>query len=179
MDIDLDGYVKRVQQCLWLIPEGFFPAIVKDKGFRESFAYLLFLMIIATPIDVAVELLTAKGVSLAGTAFVILAGFIVAPILMYFTAGLTHAFIKLLGGKSGYLQTVQLLIYGQTGMTVLGSVPVVGMVFALVAVVNMVKGTQRIHGLSLLRSVAAVLVLPLLLLLALGFLIAKYFTIGA
>ena len=58
---------------------------------------------------------------------------------------------------------MQVFIYGSTSSFIFGDIPVLGFIPGIIALVNVVTGSARIHKISLLRSVLALIVLPIIL----------------
>ncbi|MBU0585987.1 YIP1 family protein, partial [Candidatus Micrarchaeota archaeon] len=81
----------------------------------------------------------------------------------YVGYGISHLMIKILGGKAPFVKTAQIYIYGSTPTFLLGWIPVVGIIAQLIALSNIVLGVKNVHQMSLLRSIIAVILLPLIL----------------
>ncbi len=182
VNMDLKELLKKVWNNIFLIPEARFDGLTKDKNYKESFIYLLACMIISLPIFwIATILLITDpsgDITLAGKIISAFTGSIVYIVLgiplTYIGIGICHLLLKLLGGKADFLKTVQVFIYGETTSVILGNIPFFGWIFSLVALANITLGAKRIHKISLLRAIVAVIVIPVIIAMVLGLALVAY-----
>jgi hypothetical protein len=189
--MDLGAILNKIKDNILLIKEEKFDTLAKDPGYMDSFTYLIVCMAIYSIISFPVMLLssTVQGILNSGSsgvavgagigmvgAFLQIAFFFVIGIpLRYVFFGIQHILLKLVGGTGTFLQTVQVMIYGSTPGNVLGWIPCVGWVFDLVSLVNILLGAKRVHNLSLLKAILAVIVIPILLAIAIIAIIVVFF----
>lgn len=159
--MDTRSYLGKIQANLFLIPPERFDALCRDPDHRPSFLHLLLCMVLAIPIKVLTNLMIGNPL---GPLLSIPFAFTVGIALTYAIYMLQHLLLRLMGGKASFLQSAQIFIYGGTCQLVLGGIPVVGIIPAIIALVNVVRGASRVHGISLLRSALALILIPLLLL---------------
>jgi len=152
--------IRRIKENLFLIPEERFDALSKDP-LSVSLVYLLALLVLSLPFQVA---------KLLFDEFSIMNALIYAPIaylfyipLFYIGFVVLHILLKLLGGKASFSETVATMIHAETLFLIVGPLPYIGVLAALVALPNIVLGAKRVHKISLLRSIAAVVVIPLII----------------
>ncbi|MEI6841758.1 MAG: YIP1 family protein [Methanomicrobiales archaeon] len=69
-----------------------------------------------------------------------------------------HLFVRLLGGRKGYLQTLKSLMYGMTPTLLLGWVPYISFIGPVWSFVLEVLGIRELQEMSVGKAVAAVLV---------------------
>ncbi len=156
--------IARIKDNLLLIPEARFDALVQDKGYMDSFIYYLVCIVLSIPFSLLVAYFTS---SLIETVLVIPVSIILSVVMAYIIFGIQHLLLRLVGGKAGYLQSVQVFIYGSTPSIVFGTLPIANIIASLIGLANVVIGAARIHKISLLRSVVAILVIPTIILIAL------------
>ncbi len=154
--------IARIKDNLLLIPEARFDALVQDKGYMDSFIYYLACIVLSIPFSLLVAYFTS---SLIETVLVIPVSIILSVVMAYIIFGIQHLLLRLVGGKAGYLQSVQVFIYGSTPSIVFGTLPIANIIASLIGLANVVIGAARIHKISLLRSVVAILVIPTIILI--------------
>lgn len=89
----------------------------------------------------------------------IIIGTFLAGIYLVFIAGaLIHPFVLLVGGEQGFGQTMKVQMYAATPTLLFGWVPVMGIIGIVWSSIIMVIGLKECAGLSLIRSVLAVIV---------------------
>jgi hypothetical protein len=170
--MDINELLKKIWSNIFLVPEKRFDELTKDKEYKESFVYLLVCLAISSPILFISTILMNVGSTAALTNTMVI--IILSIPFAYIGFGLIHLFLKLLGGKADFLKTVQVCVYGQTTATIFGRLPWIGWIFGLVALANVVLGAKRIHDISLLRAIVAVVIIPVILTMILAFLAAAY-----
>ena len=168
--------VGRVKECWLLIKEEQFDGLTKDTGFSDSLIYLFALsalsLLLSTIVSLAQNLANpasglGMGALLVASAITFVIGLPIALVFSYVGFGVMHVLLKIFGGKATFLQTVQVYIYGGTPMRLFGWIPCIGLIGALIALVNIVLGLKRVHNISLLKTVLVVIGVPLLIVLIL------------
>ncbi|MFH1394348.1 MAG: YIP1 family protein [Candidatus Micrarchaeota archaeon] len=164
--MDFQENIARIRDNLWLIPEKRFPDLVKDKDYTTSALYLIVCLVLSIPFMVAADVI--EGIppidSILGIPLLLVAMLVLA----YIFYGIQHVLLKLLGGKATFRESVQVFIYGATINLILGPLPFIGIVTALVMLANVVIGSAKIHKISLLRAILALLVIPIIIVVLLA-----------
>lgn len=173
--MDLMAILSKIKENLFLIPEEKFDGLTKDISYADSFIYLvvsaLLYSILAFPISLLSGVVNvasttksaAAGVvggpvtALVSTALV----FVMLIVFRYVYIILVHLLLKLVGGTAPLLKTAQVMIYGSTPM-ILAPIPCAGWIFSLLVLANTVVGAKRVHNISLLKAVVAMIVIPAL-----------------
>ena len=68
--------------------------------------------------------------------------------------------------KGSFLQTVQLFVYGGTGSLIFRGIPIIGLVYSFIYLGNVVRGAQRVHKISLVNAILALVAIPIILVIA-------------
>lgn len=181
--MDVIKILNKIWKNLIWIPEARFDELTKDKGYKESFYYLLVCFAIAFPIVctgtiffMGEQYATMNIFEKISTAIISTLLYVVLAVpATYIGIMICHLLLKLLGGDADLIKTAQIFIYGQTPSTVLGSIPYLGWIFSLISLVCVVLGSKRIHKISLLRAVIAIVIIPLIVTMTIGAIIAAYF----
>ncbi|MDD5337118.1 MAG: YIP1 family protein [Candidatus ainarchaeum sp.] len=191
--MDIGALITKMKENILLIPEERFDALTKDSGYGDSFIYLLAAVLITLPIYIALQVLgfgmnaltssTGAGLAelpiLGGVYAVSIAIGIVVRLLSvplsYIGFGIVHILLKLVGGKADFLKTVQLMIYGSTPSLLLSWIPCVGWIFGLAGLVNIILGAKRVHNITLLRAIVAIIVIPVLVAVVVAVLVVLFF----
>jgi hypothetical protein len=166
--MELGENIRRIKDNLFLIPEERFDELTKDTGYKTSFIYLLACLVLSIPFGIIVSLFMG---GLFDTIFVIPLAFVISIIVNYISFGVLFLFLKLVGGKASFLKSVQVFIYGSTIELILSGIPIIGLIAGLIALANIVIGSKRIHKISLLRAILALLVIPIVVLILVGILV--------
>lgn len=166
MNINISEILGKIKNNFLLIPEARFDELTKDPGYKDSLVYLAVCMLLSAPVHLA------AAVFLSQNPLGRILGLVLALPFGYIYYGVLHLVLKLFGAKEGFLKTVQIFIYGSTGSLILGGIPILGFILSLVALANVVLGSKRVHGISLWRAIAAVVLIPALIVLVIGFLTA-------
>ncbi len=176
--MEITELLKKIWSNILLVPEKRFDELTKDKDYKESFIYLLACMAISLPIVFAVSMLSISAPT--GKIMLALTNLVIYVLLgipfTYIGIGITHILLKLVGGKATFLKTIQIFIYGETTSVIFGTLPLIGWIFSLIALANITLGAKRIHNLSLLRTIVAIIIIPVIIAMILGFIFAAYFT---
>ncbi len=160
MAMDIGQNVRRIKDNLFLIPEARFDELVKDTEYVTSFIYLVGCMVLSVPFTLIVSLVTGK---LFADLFALPISFTLGIILSYVGFVVFFVFLKLVGGKASLLQSVQMFIYGATLSLIVSGIPCIGALLSLISLANVVIGSARIHKITLLRAIIALIVLPFVL----------------
>lgn len=162
--MDIAKNVARIKDNLLLIPAERFDTLAADKDYQTSFVYFMACIILSIPLSLLVAL--ALG-DFMGILLSIPASVIVSVILAYIIFGVQHLLLRLLGGQATFLQSVQVFVYGTTPSIIFGTIPVLGFVASLIGLANVVLGSARVHKISVLRAIAAIIIIPTVLLILL------------
>ncbi len=155
--------IYRIKDNLLLISAERFDALVQDKGYLDSFIYYIACIVLSVPFTLLAAYLTN---SLIGTILVIPVSIAISVVLAYIIFAIQHALLRLLGGQATLLQTIQVLIYGSTPAIIFGTIPIINVLASLAGLANVVIGAARVHRISLLRAIVAIVVIPTILLIA-------------
>lgn len=172
--MDLNAILEKIKTCIWLVPENRFDDLTKDKGYVDSFIYLLLITILSIPVVLISSFFNASGLMVAVIAIPMM--FILGIPLSYVGYLIMFALLKLFGGKADLLKTVQVFIYGGTSSTILGGIPLIGIIPGIVSLINIVKGAARVHQLPWWKVVIAIIVIPFIVMVILFILVGMYFT---
>ena len=171
------GLVEKIRKIL-LHPSEFFDD-VKSEGIGGAFKYLAvlglayilvvlalyFLVPSISPFGALQAYMDYIGMSLTATTGIALAlGFYVLILVIPFIGvGVLHLFVKLFGGHGSYADTYNAVVYGNTPTYLLGWIPYVGALATLYSLYLEIKGISKLHDISMLRAVLAVIVVPLVI----------------
>ena len=171
------GLVEKIKGNLFLIPSERFDGLTKDKGFGESFKYLIAILAISLVVSIIISsVLYSEFIGLLPLLIVgMVVGLVIAIPILYISYGIMHILLKIVGAKGSYLKTVQVFIYGGTCGTVFNAIPFLGYLAGLVSLANIVLGAARVHKISLLRSIVALVVIPAVVVVILFVALAGYF----
>ena len=177
--MDLRENVIRIKDNLLLIPSERFDSLTEDKDYKTSLVYFLACIALSIPIELAVAL--ALG-GFMETLLSIPLSIIVSLIVAYIIFGIQHLLLRLLGGQATFLQSAQVFIYGTTPSIIFGGIPLASFVATLIGLANVVLGSARVHKISLWRAIAAIVIIPTLILIllfvALYTYLGRYGTLG-
>lgn len=135
-----------------LNPVGTFRA-VKPERFTEGLKYVT---IFAAVYGLAAGLILALWVPAALFFMVpIVVGLVL--VVLFFQGLWQHLWVKLVGGKGGFDQTLNTVAYASTPAFLFGWVPVFGVLAGLWSLVLAVLGLRELHDITTGRAIAAVL----------------------
>ena len=155
-------------------PSYFFGRIEKQKGISNAFFYFAILYLFYTVVHLLTGLLFFKyysgiltniwGFALPSlipqpqmtffTFFLFpLLNYIAGLFMIFVVAGLLHVWIFIFGGRAVFEKTFQLLVYSSTPNYLLGWIPFLSFLVQIYSIVLLVIGTQKLHKLSLARSI--------------------------
>ncbi len=163
--------VARIRDNLLLIPAERFDLLAKDAGYLDSFIYYVACIILSIPFSLLVAYFTGSVIE---AIVVIPVSIILSLALAYVIFALQHLLLRLVGGQGTLLQSVQVFIYGSTPSVIFGPLPIISILTSLLGLANVVVGAARVHRISLLRAIVAVIVIPTVVLIAI-LLVAVYF----
>lgn len=175
MAVDFKEILNKAKENLFLIPEARFDELTKSKEYGPVLAYFALLVLFFSFMSTVVSALTeAKTTSIL--AFIIAVPLVYAfgLVLLLVTYGLMHLLLKLVGGKADFKASLQVFVYGSTCSYIFGWIPCVGTLIGLVALANMVIGSIRVHKISLLRAIIALVVIPVIVAVLLALVIAFF-----
>jgi uncharacterized membrane protein len=179
--MDLGAIIKKMKKCVFLVSEAEFGKIASDKEFMGSFVYLLILAVISVVGSAVMQVVSAMfqpAAALNFGAIIISAplAYAICIIAAYAWMAIMHVLLKLVGGKADFLKTAQVFIYGSTPSFLFGWIPLVGLIAMLATLVNVVIGSKKVHGISLLRAIIAVVVVPVVVVAIIILVGAAYLT---
>lgn len=178
--MDMMAILSKIKENIFLIPEARFDDLTKDLNYVDSFIYLVVSALLYSVIAFPVALLSGV-LNVAGTTKSAAAGVVGGPISALISTALVfvmlivfryvyivvvHFLLKLVGGTAPLLKTAQVMIYGSTPM-ILAPIPCAGWIFSLIVLANTVVGAKRVHNISFLKAVVAMIVIPALVIGAL------------
>jgi len=185
--VEIAALITKMKDNILLIPEGRFDTLTRDKGYADSFIYLLVTVLMTIPFYIAMQFL-GPVIGIASGESAVAAGFglvisiatvigvrLLSVVFSYIGFGIMHILLKLVGGKADFLKTVQVMIYGSTPSLLLSWIPCIGWIFGLIGLINIILGAKRVHGISLLRAIVAMLVIPILIAGVVAVLIVLFF----
>lgn len=152
--------ITRIKDNILFIKGERFEELTKDTGYSISFIYLVACLLLSLPFYLLSGVL---GGSLLETLLSFPFFFVMVVPFSYLLYGIQFVMLKLLGGKATFLKSVQVFIYGNTPGIIFGNIPCLGFIAALIGLSNVVIGSAKIHQISLLRAIIALIVLPLLI----------------
>lgn len=174
----------KIKENVFLIPQEKFDALTKDKGYLDSFVYLLVCTVFSSIVYFALWAYApefmyggAPGAALDAVAppsafELTMQRLLLALPLAYISFGFLHLVLKLFGAKGEFQKSVQIFVYGTTGSTLFGAIPFVNVLFMFVCLVNTVSGAVRVHKLELWKAIAALLVVPVIVVFVIAMLVA-------
>ncbi len=183
--MDIKQTIEKIKSNIFLIPEARFDELTKDVSYKESFIYLVACLALSLPIIFFENLMSYKSAYFLGLSnpffgslfFSIFSNLFSIPIF-YIFLGIQHTLLKLLGGKANFLKSTQVFIYGGTSGLVLGSLPLIGLIFSLVSLSNIVFGAKRVHNISLLKAILALIIIPVLIVTIILIFILQFIPMG-
>jgi hypothetical protein len=161
--MDYAQNVKRIKDNLLLIKPERFDALVSDKGYWDSFVYFIACMVASIPFELAVVL--ATGGNPSDLLLSVPVSILISLVVGYAIFALQHLFLRAVGGQATRLQSVQVFIYGTTPSIIFGGIPFLGVLASLAGLANIVVGSSRVHRISVWRSIAAIIIIPTILLI--------------
>lgn len=170
--MELMENILRIKGNLFLIPAEKLDSQANDPGYKTSLIYLLACLVLSIPFYLLGAMLDGiLAISVIATPFYIGMGVVMA----YISFSIYHVLLRLVGGRAPLRRTIQMMIYGMTPSIIFGSIPCIGALAALIALANIILGAVRVHGISLLRSVVALFILPLLIIIAIWLVFMLFF----
>ena len=150
--VELIGGFKRTWKNVMKNPRRFIEQMPTEGGYSDPVKFAAISYLVA---GIGLTLITA------GVGFPLIIIMPIMGIIGIFIGGLfLHIFFKVVGGKGTYEGTVRLLAYASATMA-LSWIPLVGILANLYMIYMEVMGGTKIHKISTLSSLIAVLVLPL------------------
>ncbi len=155
-------------------PSYFFERIEKQKGISKAFFYFAIIYLFYTIIhlisgffflkyysgiltniwgSVLPSLLPQPQMTFFTLFLFPLLNYIAGLLMIFVAAGLLHVWIYIFGGRAVFEKTFQLLVYSSTPMYLLGWIPFLSFLAQIYSIVLLVIGTQKLHKLSLARSI--------------------------
>ena len=162
--MDINQIIMKIKDNFFLISESRFDQITRDAGYVDSLIYLIACIILSLPIVLVINLLSFNLIGAVLTTGIYAVMFIPIAYVLYL---IQFVLLKLVGGKGSLLQSLQVFIYGDTSALILGNLPLIGLIFGLISLANVVVGSARIHKISLLRAILALIVIPIVVLIIL------------
>ena len=145
-------------------PSKVFASVKAERNFKEPFVYYAVVSLIYTLLAAVLSLILMSQIPQYSALlnFVLVGSvisWIIGLITVFITAAISHAFVYLLGGKAGYLQTFKSYVYGMTPALLLGWIPYVNIAAALYSWLYMLpKGLTILQNMSFGRALAVVLI---------------------
>ena len=190
-------FLDKVKKILFT-PDKFFTSIKKEKGLKEAFIYYAILMLIGTILTftigfyismnlfsyymglfsevIGVELpailteqMIIQSIGYAAIGIMGVYTYLMTLIGSFVSAGILYIWILIFGGKGNYTKTYQMCVYSKTPSALLKWIPIVGGFAWLYEVYLLIKGTEKLHGLSKRRSIL-IFAVPIGLLVVFGLL---------
>ncbi|MBI2676265.1 MAG: YIP1 family protein [Candidatus Aenigmarchaeota archaeon] len=165
-------------------PKGFFDAIKREDGVKNAFIFIAAASLVPTVISI---LAAALGLSQAANAieslgflsiYLLIPVFYVLSVLLYFVqAGILHIFVFMAGGKKGYHSTYKALAYGNLPSTLVSWIPLIGFIGTLWSLYLVILGISKLHEITMLRALIAVIVPALAIFLFIVF-AAAFWALG-
>ncbi|MBI4018805.1 MAG: YIP1 family protein [Candidatus Aenigmarchaeota archaeon] len=161
-------------------PEKFFNSVKREEALGQPVKYLIITSLVSTIASIILINIAADMVSYNPTYQMFLGGmgamaivllWILGILLSFVGAAVMHVFVYLFGGRNGYTETYKATAYGSTAKNLFGWVPYIGFLAGLYSLYLTIKGLSVLQNISMGRA-AAVILVPLLLALIIGFIIA-------
>ncbi len=163
------GIVKKAKFVM-LKPGAFFAKAKAEKGISDAFRYLA---IISLVYAIGNYFLSPANAMMSKEVLIVFsyAAGLLSP---FVSAWITNIIARLLGGKGKYHETYKVYAYASTPSLLFGWVPVIGVIPSLYTLYLSVLGISKYHRISMWRSFAAVILLPILVAVILAFIIAGF-----
>lgn len=164
----LKEIVKKIEKVLF-DPINFFKDYKKEKeDFGEIIIYYVILSIIPAILGSISTFPMLRGlmglvIPRAYAALIFLV-YIFSILGMLIGAGVTHLFVWIVGGRKGILKTIAAVIYASTPSLLFGWIPVVGVITSFWTLALTIIGVSKLHKISYLRSIFAIILLPFIIL---------------
>lgn len=179
-------------------PRRFFHTL-REPGFKNAWLYFAILSLFTTVLGTLMSIVMqpfATGlmswfagmqlpaqpelpaITLAAAALV---GYLISLGMVFVSAGILYVYLLIFGGRAGFEQTFQLMVYSSTPNYLFGWIPIAGWLARLWSLCLLIIGTQEVHKLSRLKSIliyAIPLALFLVILLAAMLFIKTLFSSG-
>ena len=157
-------------------PTELFKKIEKKKGIKESYKYFAiitlvsvvfgFISVITFPNFVynlirklfITSLPEAQMPTIPGIITALIAGYILALLLVFVSVALLHIWIKIFRGKGKFEETFKIYSYGTTPSSLLSWIPLIGLVAWIYDLVLLIIGTSILHKISRTRSTVLYLI---------------------
>lgn len=175
------GFIEKAKMIVFN-PKGFFDIMPQSGGYGEPFKFAILNIFIAVILS-AILATISKGidngiVSLIILSIAIFISLIYLTIVLFVVSGINHLFLKLMGAKKNYEATFRVVSY-ITPFQILSSISslkipgieLIGILIALYMLYALVIGYNKVHEITKLRALAAIL-MPGIILLSIAIIIA-------
>lgn len=165
----IKNYFKRSVEII-RFPKPFLKDLKAENSIKISIRFLAFLCIVNAVLLFIFSLILVMinsaqvdwGIAIPGALLYIfitaVSGFIITLIL----GVVIHLYVKLFRGKAKLAKTVQLFIYSNTPVLLLGWIPIVGSLASLYSLYILYLGGMEIHGFSKRISLIAFVIIPVI-----------------
>ena len=96
-------------------------------------------------------------------------------ILTIIFAAWVHLWVYLFGGRKGIMQTIRVILYGQTPRLLFGWIPLLGFLFLLWSLVLSILGIRELQELSSMKAILVMAIAVLIPLIAIILIVAYLF----
>ncbi len=150
-------------------PSKFFDKVKSEKNMNSAFSFLLLASIVSLAATVVLAI-NGTMASLGTTEVVVVSLFAWAiSILLTFVIAAIVSFSAIrLGGKGNYANGYKAVAYGSLPSYLLGWLPFAGFVFGVWSLFIQAKGVSRMYKISMPRSVIAVIIPSVIIMLLMG-----------
>lgn len=91
--------------------------------------------------------------------FIVISVSVISIIVGVFVIGaVIHAFVYLLGGKKGFIQTIKALMYGSSAALIFGWIPIINIIAIIFSLKNQIIGIRHLQELNTIRAILAILI---------------------
>lgn len=175
------SFFKRISNLL-RNPKKYFLSVRKE-GFNEPFVYYLIFLFMITLSNTAYEL-KVFNISWSWYPLAYVVGVLISLIGFFMLTGMIHLFLRLIGGKGKYDDTLKGVVYAGTpqylwgivvglgyllyfdNSNVIMALGIVSVLFGLYSIVLEVIGMKILHKLSTMRAFLGCFLLPALVVVA-------------
>lgn len=160
-------------------PDSFFVHLKKEEGLKPALIYLVLLSLFSAAMTTVVYLLLQhfspgllqkligadQGLTLTQFSLTSLGNYVLGLLASFFAVGILFVWLYLFGGRVPYSKTFQLFAYANTPAYLLGWIPFVNILTMVWSLLLYVKGTRKVYGFTLQRTLSAYGIALLLLIL--------------
>ncbi len=161
-------FLKKIVMIL-TAPSKFFDRIKSEKSVNSAFSFLLLVSVVSLAATIVLAI-NGPMASLGITEVIVVSLFAwtMSILLTFVIAAIVSFSAVRLGGKGNYVSGYKAVAYGSLPSYLLGWMPFAGFVFSLWSLFIQAKGVSRMYKISMPRSVIAVIIPSVIIMLLMG-----------